>query len=264
MSDNEDNQNETIVLNFNAEKGQIINARQLLMDEGFIDDNQHKKSSKMSNILAKVQSKMGTVCPGYDEGDNFIDDSEIINNTNVAVLDPNAFRVVISYAPQNKQSQATKSKSDESLSEKQNVQVPEELAPFIDAIRHATFAPINEQMEKIHSGTSKEKEHKITLTNDMVDAIGRCIDEKVRIETEKLEAPPSKKKVDGWRRDICNLIYLVCFTVKDYTFISSTRVLQNAYKKYLERKDPKPPQKQEDNENKETEDSMKETLASNV
>ncbi|OHS99663.1 hypothetical protein TRFO_08294 [Tritrichomonas foetus] len=240
MSNDEHEESDLIVIPFNAEKGTIINARDLLINEGIINDNNKKEASKMSSILAKVQSKMGTVCPGYDEGDNFIDDSEVINNTNVShVLDPNSFRVVLSFATAApaKQTTPSKSRSEEVLHE--TTPVSDELVPYIEAIRQVTFSSINEVLEKIHSGSQKEKDQKIHLTNEMIDAIGKCIDEKVRIETEKLDAPPSKKKADGWRRDIVNLIFQQCFTVKEYTLISSTRVLQNAYKKYNERKTPK-------------------------
>lgn len=263
-SDEQDEESNLIVIPFNAELGQIINAKNLLFEAGAIDNNTTK--SRQTSVLEKVESKIGKVVTGYDEGNNFIDDSEIINNNDGVehVLDPNAFRVVLSYGSKVtpvKVATPNRSKSEESIQE--IIPVSDEMTPYIDAIRQLTVAPIQEIFEKIaHNAASKDKEYKITLSNEMIDAIGQCIDAKVKFETEKLEAPPSKSRLDKWKSDVCKQIFQQCFTAKEYTFIKSTRVLQNAYKKYLDKKEPKVQQNSEPLlTNKTIEESLKEPPA---
>lgn len=233
-----DNDYSLIVIPFNAEKGQIVNANNLFIESGALVET--TKSNR--TVLAKVQSKMGKVIEGYDDGDDFIDDSEIKNNAPVDHhLDPNAFRVVLSFEKTEtplRISTPVKSKSEEAINEVPPV--TDDMLPYIDAIRQVTLDPIKEALEKVHNAPPKDKELKIPLTDNIIEAIGQCIDAKVRIETENLKGQPSKKKIDQWKRDIVQLIFQHCFTVKEYTFVKSTRSIQNLYKKYLEKKEPKP------------------------
>ncbi|KAK8887699.1 hypothetical protein M9Y10_038753 [Tritrichomonas musculus] len=240
--DQPDEESELIVIPFKAELGEIINAKNLLINAGVIDDNSSKK--RQSSVLEKLESKIGKIVNGYDDGKDFIDDSEIILNNNENVeheLDPKAFRVVLSFgnavAPA-KPVTPSRSKSEDAIQE--IIPVSDEMAPYIESIRQVTLAPIREKMEKIHSGNPKDKEFKINLSNEMIEAIGQCVDAKVKIETEKLEVPPSKKKLDTWKSDICKQIFQTCFTTNGYNFVKSTRVIQNAYNKYLKGKEPKP------------------------
>lgn len=248
-SDESDEEIDLIVIPFNAEVGQIINVKDVLLEAGVIDESDEKNHH--TSVLEKVESKIGKVVKGYDEpGDDFIDDSEIANTEEKHELDPSAFKVVLSFGntvTPVKSTTPSRSKSEETIQEV--IPVQDEMVPYIDSIRQLTASPINEFFEKIHNGTpSNDKEYKITLSNDMIDAIGKCIDAKVKIETEKLDAPPAKSRVDKWKSDICKQIYQHCFTAKEYTFIKSTRVLQNAYKKYLDKKDPNKNASQPNNE----------------
>ncbi|KAH0787131.1 hypothetical protein GPJ56_009129 [Histomonas meleagridis] len=232
-----------ISIQFSAKPGEIVDACSILADAGYIYDGDEAESSKVSLVLQKVQSKMGKIDTAYDEGDGFIDDSEIINlNSQAHTLDPSAFRVVLSY-PSTNQAQSnkptpSKSRPDESKAgQGGDDDITERLSPFIEKIKLVTLAPIEALLDKIASGNSKAKDQKIALAPEMIDAIGQCIDEKVRLETEKLGATPSKKKMDQWRRDACQLIFSQCFTVHEFTFVKSLRTLQNAYKKYNDKKD---------------------------
>lgn len=240
-SDENDEETNLIVIPFNAQVGQIINVKNLLVEAGVIDNVSNKVHQ--STVLEKVESKIGKVVTGYDEGDNFIDDSEIINNNSNEEheLDPNAFRVVLSFGntvTPVKPATPSRSKSEETIQEV--IPVSDEMKPYIESIRQLTATPIQEILEKIGSNgpPSKDKEYKINLTEEMINAIGKCIDAKVEMETEKLEATPSKNRLDKWKSDICKQIFQHCFTSRGYAIIKSTRVLQNAYKKYLDKKNP--------------------------
>ena len=123
--------------------------------------------------------------------------------------------------------------NEENKNEKEDMVFQEQLQPFIEKIRLVTLSPIEVLLDKIASGNAKGKDQKITLTSEMIDAIGKCINEKIRLESENSDVPQPKKKIDQWIRDACQLIFMQCFTVHDYTFIGSVRTIRNAYRKYL-------------------------------
>lgn len=235
---------DNITIPFNAATGEIIDVTALLANAGYIDDDDDDGPSrpKVTEILQKVQSRMGKIDTGYDEGDGFIDDSDIINRkVEKQSLDPDSFSVALSYSSSLSQHsgapERSRAKGGEDIRcEKEGAALQEQLQPFIERIRLVTLSPIEVLLDKIASGTTKGKELKITLTPEITDAIGKCIDEKIRLESEGSDAPPGKKKTDQWIRDACQAIYTQCFTVHDYTFVGSIRTIRNAYKKYLNEK----------------------------
>jgi hypothetical protein len=212
---------------FDARKGEIIDVRSLLVDSGYIDDQ--IQSSKMSGILQRVQSKAGTIVQGYDEGDDFIDDSEILaKQSEVHTLDPASFRVVLASASgSSSKPSAPKGRTEESSAE--TSLVPESLAPFIERIKLRTYEAIDRQVERLM--TRAKAVQMITLTNEMVEAIANCVDEKIRIELEKCGGNAAKRKIEIWRKDEFKLIYAQCFTARDVQF-TTVRRLAMAYMKF--------------------------------
>jgi hypothetical protein len=217
----------TLVIPFGANKGEIIDACSLFVDAGYINDE--IQSSKMSSILQRVQSTAGTIVHGYDEGDDFIDDSEIVAGQGEAhTLEPGQFRVVLTMAPSPSKPVPQKVRSSEEPAYEAPV-VPDRLNSFLDRIKRVTFEPIERQLERLHAGAKTVQ--MINLTNDIVEAIADCVDEKLRIESEAHGANPPKRKVELWKKDAFQVIYNQCFAVHDYQF-STTRRLGIAYLKF--------------------------------
>jgi hypothetical protein len=223
----------TLVIPFGANKGEIIDACSLFVDAGYI--NNEIQSSKMSSILQRVQSTAGTIVHGYDEGDDFIDDSEIVAGQGEAhTLEPGQFRVVLMGAPPPLKPAPQKVRSFEDPASDGPV-VPDRLNSLLDRIKRVTFEPIERQLERLHAGAKTGQ--MINLTNDIVEAIADCVDEKIRIESEAYGGNPPKRKVELWKKDAFQVIYNQCFTVHDYQF-STARRLGTAYMKF--KKDTQP------------------------
>jgi hypothetical protein len=218
---------ELIFIPFGAKQSEIVDVHALLVEDGHIDDD--LQSSKMSNILRRVQSKAGTIVQGYDEGDDFIDDSEIVAmQGEVHTLDPNSFRVVLTYgSPASAKPTAPKARSDETSGEPQSI--PDSLVVFLDRIKLGTFEAIDRQVERLNAGAKSV--HMINLTNDVAEEIANCVDEKIRIESEKCGGNAAKRKIEQWKKDAFQLIYTHCFTARDYQF-TTVRRLGLAYMKF--------------------------------
>ena len=211
---------------FAATPGEVINARSLFIDAGYaVNDGD---SGPMASILQKVQSKMGTIVPGYDEDNDFIDDSDISVVNEVHALDINSFRVVLSMETRENDKQPAKSRSEDSVVEPQAVS--DGLAEFLENIKRATYQPIDAQLSRIRGGAKTVQ--CVNLTNEMSEAIGHFVDEKVRLETELMKPQtPTKKKIDTWRKDALQAIFNQCFSIHEYQFTTMRR-LQVAYNKY--------------------------------
>lgn len=217
----------TLFVPFDAKRGEMVDARALFVDAGYAE------STQMSSILQKVQSKMGTIVEGYD-GD-FIDDSGISDVHEVHQLDIDQFKVVL-YTESDQQS--AKRAEDQSGDAK----ILEDINPFIEKIRMETYGPIEAQLTKLKQGKAKNVQM-IPLSNEIIELIAGCLDEKVRLETERLGGTPAKQKVANWRKDALQIVFNQCFTYHDYQF-TTLRRLQVAMSK-LQKKD-LPPAKDED------------------
>lgn len=213
---NEQGNTDTLFVPFDAQPNEIVNARSLFVDAGLI--NGYVESSKMSSILQKVQSKMGTRVQGYDANDDFIDDSGITGNVDkVQELNIDQFRVVLSLKGKSDQ---TKSNSEEQTGESQAVS--EGLAPFIDRIKRAAVGPIEAQLTKLHQKNGKAQ--MIPLSTEIIEAISSCVEEKVRLETEQLGTTPAKQKIANWRKDALQTIFTTCFTWHEHQFTTMRRL----------------------------------------
>lgn len=209
---------ETLFVPFDAQENEIVNARSLFVDAGFIDG--YVESSKMSSILQKVQSKMGTRVQGYDDKDDFIDDSGITGNGDeVQELDINNFKIVLSL--KGKSDQQAKSRSEDPGTETEAV--TKGMAPFIDRIRRATIGPIEAQLTKIRQKGAKNVQM-IPISNEMIEAISNCVEEKVRLETEQLGTTPAKQRIANWRKDALQTIFTKCFTCQGHQFTTMRRL----------------------------------------
>lgn len=219
---------------FSPNPGQVINVKSLLSDGGYIGLNDTEETSKMSSILRKVHSKIGKVVAGYDEGDGFIDDTEVADAaTESTSINENAFKVVLSYkevkeTPTTKQS-VPKPRSEDTLTD--NKQFDELLSDYHQKITTTTCDLINEKLNTIHAGNSKNNNTHITLTPEMVEAIVECVDERVKLETQAHQGSLPKRKIEQWRKDALTQIYQRHFTVFQYTF-TTLRKIQMAYGKY--------------------------------
>ena len=177
---------------------------------------------------------MGTIVPGYDEDNDFIDDSEInVTNNEVHSLDVNSFKVVLSIELKETAQQPAKSKAEEAIEEQQVVS--DVLVDFLENIKRATYQPIDAQLSRIREGAKSVQP--INLTNEMIEAIVNFVDEKVRLETELMKGLPAKRKIEKWRKSALETIFNQCFSIHEYHF-TTIRRLQVAYGKYKKEKEP--------------------------
>jgi hypothetical protein len=66
--------------------------------------------------------------------------------------------------------------------------------------------------------------HTITLSNEVVERIANCVDEKLRLEIERYVGSPTKKRIDQWTKHAFQMIYAQCFTARDIEFTTSRRI----------------------------------------
>ena len=223
---------EVITIPFSVGPGEVVNVAQLLDNDSIEDDPSYKGSGAlMSQVLKNVQSKIGKVVPGYDEGDDFIDDSEIADRSSEAQeIDPSAF-VVRLYtsgiiAEQKRPSTPTKARKEEEQPEDHEA-IDQQLTPFMDAIRVAACTPIQQAMEKINEKSKSLL--KIQWNKEISDGIIRYIDEKIRLETER-SPNPTGRKVQQWKKDAIEKIFSTCFVFRTYQF-TTTRNISQIYAK---------------------------------
>lgn len=228
-----------IIIPFSASLGEIIDMKELLKEE--LGDNESNSRTK-SSVLQNIQSKMGTVVHGYDEGDDFIDDSDIVNRTlQPQNLDPQKFKVVISYP--SKEQKPKEQKSAETTSSEPTIVETREINEAIQSCLEKIKARV---LSAFPPGTKPNDKFK--FPPPLIDAIVECVDTYDKIEQEKLQPPISKKKLEQIRRDVFDLIYAQCFNTGTY-FLATKQKIQRTYrnaKKALEpKKDDEEPLKEE-------------------
>jgi hypothetical protein len=215
-----------IFLPFDARKGEIVDVQALLVTAGHVDDQ--LQSSKMSTILQRVHSKAGTIVQGYDEGDDFIDDSAIVALQSDQTLNPQSFRVVLGYGSIPSAKPPTPSARPEDPAGEAQA-IPDGIAAILNRIKLNTFEAIDRLADRQNSGAKNAQW--INLSNPVIEDIVNLVDEKIRYETEHCGGNPSKKKVEQWKRDAFQLIFTQCFTARDRSF-TTLRKLGNAYQKF--------------------------------
>jgi hypothetical protein len=232
---------DVIFVPFGARPGEEVDVRVLLVEAGHIDDE--IQSSKMSSILHRVQSKAGTIVQGYDEGDDFIDDSEIVAmQSEFHPVDPNSFRVRLSYVT-SPSSRATSAKARGEEASREPQAVPDSLAGFLDRIKLGTFEAIDRQVERLNAGAKAVQ--MINLSNEVVEEIVNYVDEKIRFESERCGGNPAKRRIEQWKKDAFQLIYTECFTARDYQF-TTVRRLAIAYQKFKKESTKEQPEGEEE------------------
>jgi hypothetical protein len=217
---------ETIFLPFDAQNGEIVNARSLFVDAGCVGEDY--QSSKMSNILQRVQSKAGTIVQGYDEGDGFVDDSEVQTHESHS-LEIESFRVALTATDLSNSSKVVSksvSKAEESVGETEVTS--DELKAIQDRIKLASAT----MLLGPQSEGSQKKQPNINLNNEILELISQYVDERNRLLTEQASSKNlGKRKLDIWKRDSLQLIQSSCFTAYGNQFITLRR-LQVLYTKY--------------------------------
>jgi hypothetical protein len=215
-----------IFIPFDARKGEIADVISLLRDAGYVEDQ--LPSSKMSIILQRVHSKAGTIVQGYDEGDDFIDDSGIVALQNDQAPDPRSFRVVLGYGSAPSSKPPTPSARPEDSAGEPQV-IPDNISIILNRIKLNTFEAIDRLAERQSCGARAAQW--INFSNPVVEDIVNLVDEKIRYETEHCGGNPSKKKVEQWKKDAFQLIYSQCFTAGERAF-TTLRKLAIAYQKF--------------------------------
>ena len=224
----------TLRFSFSAEVGDIIDIKALLKDNEAIETD-HKTS-----VLQNIQSRMGKVVAGYDEGDDFIDDTDIVDRTlQPQDLNQEKFKVVISYPSNRNETKNVQQKEEHPGKEEPIIETKEidsNLQTCLDNLKTKTSIIIMTELNKLAPG-QKPKEN-IKFPQDVIDAVVECIDTNERIEVAKLPQPVSKKRMEQIKRDIIDLIYNECFTAANYHFTTKLK-LQRIYKSQKKALEPK-------------------------
>ena len=225
--------NDLIDFEIKIKPNECINIHNELADR---DELQVVSGTKVkSALIAKVQSKVGKVIEGYDQDDGFIDDTDAIDmSMQVKKLEMEAFRVSL-VQKQNaslSKSEAIKGKDSSAAT---SVSIKEKLESYIDEL-NKIMAPIHEDF--LHRISANKKSQAITITDEMLETISKCIDAKVELETEANPNPP-KRKIDQWKKECMEYIYSKCFEVNSYQ-LTTQRKLKLAYLKYTKKSEEQP------------------------
>ena len=102
------------------------------------------------------------------------------------------------------------------------------------------MAPTQEDF--LHRISANKKSQPITITEEMLDTISKCIEAKVELETSATPNPP-KRKIDQWKKDCIEYIYSKCFEVNGYQ-LTTQRRLRLAYLKYTKKSEDQQQQQQ--------------------
>lgn len=217
-------------------KGDSINIRNELADR---DELQGVGGSESHSLLIeRVQTKIGKVIDGYDNGDGFIDDTDAVNEAAEGrKLEMEAFRISLAQKANTtaQKSDQTRSKSMDSNSDAINGLSIEALDPFIEKL-NKIMAPLQEDF--LHKISSNKKSTPIDITNDMLQVIDDCVREKVNIESASIKNPP-KRKIEQWQKDALNYVFEKCFKVNEYSLITFRKLLMQ-YRKFIKARDGTP------------------------
>ena len=230
--------NSLIKITLNLEKGCVLNIIDKLKNENLEDNNIKKINKRKNNVYQNVQSKIGKVVPGYDENDGFIDDSEAINaSIQAQTLDPTAFK--ISLVPTINENNNLNNKIDNNKSKNNEIEIDnnsffsEDIELLINDLNTLLCPILTELNQKIRNNSKSIP--KISINDNIAEVIVKITDEKVKFELEQNKTL-SKKKIEILKRDTLNFIKKKCFEAFDKEFCS-LRQLQNAYTKFVKKRD---------------------------
>ncbi|EAY11537.1 hypothetical protein TVAG_006120 [Trichomonas vaginalis G3] len=227
---------QTVDFVVNFKKGNCINIRNELADKDELQGIGGIENHSL--LIERVQTKIGKVIEGYDNGDGFIDDTDAVNAaTETKNLEMEAFRISLAQKANTaaQRSEQARSKSNDSNVDAIAGSSIEALEPYIEKL-NKIMSPLQEDF--LHKISSNKKSTPIKITDEMLQVVDDCVKEKVNIESATAKNP-TKRKIEQWQKEAITYVFEKCFKVNEYS-LTTFRKFSMQYHKFIKARDGAP------------------------
>lgn len=229
------------VVDLSLRRGDMVDISEKVADHSndsdTIDGERAWWAAFHADLIQFSTGLIGKHVTGYDEGDDMVDDSELVIQapSDCNKLDASRFRVAL-YDPEDAHFSPEEAPPQEEEEEiESNPEVARKLAPFLTDVRTSVSEEI---LGILRDGpvTSAQASMALHLLAPRRKAIGDYVDAKIRFERQLYDGDPPLTRVLEWKREAFRTLHREIFTVEGIEFASEKK-LRGAYNQYKRQKE---------------------------